>query len=845
MGAAPSRLDFGTLLRQFRLDAGMTQQRLAERAKLSVEAVSTLERGARTHPYRETVALLARALELSPEREALLESAIDVAHSPRRRSRVDAARPSLLRIVRLDAERTRRDNLPQQLTSFIGRQGEVAEIAALLREHPLVTVVGAGGIGKTRVAVQTASELRDDYSDGAWIVDLASLVDQSLAASAVLNALQLPSTTSSSLDTVVAYLKTRKLLLILDNCEQVIAHTRDVASAIVRSCPNVRILATSRTALEISAEHIYLLPSLAVPPDLQKTALGGLSYDAVALFVDRARAVDASFLLTDDNAGDVANICRRLDGIPLAIELAAARAKVLAPRQIAERLNQRFRLLISGDPAALPRHRTMTALLDWSYDLLTPREQMLFESLSIFAGGFLLEAVTAVCADDGEDDIAVVDLVASLATKSLLVAELVGNEHRYRLSESTRQYANSKLVAHGAQEELARRHAFAYVELAERLDRVWETTPEREWLPGAHVELENWRTALEWALGKRRDVLLGLRLCALRQVVWRSFPLPEARRWVAAALAAVDEFTPLPLVARLEHAAADGAAQFAEREASLAAAQRALARYRELGDALGIAQAQRVAAVSLAVLGRSADAERLLQEALDAARSLGDRRLVATILQTNGMARSLSGDFDGARSYLTEALGLAKALRADILVATIASNLGSNELDIGNPEAALRWNLDALATYRALNSPAMLPKIAGELASISVALVALGRFDEARNHATEGLDLARGLQMAVFVTLSLLYLVVIVLLTSPVAGKRTDDQVADAARLLGFVDARLVAVGVPEPYRLPQEHDRALAVLRDAIHPNELAHLMTAGATMTEDEAIAQALALD
>ncbi len=326
--------------------------------------------------------------------------------------------------------------------------------------------------------------------------------------------------------------------------------------------------------------------------------------------------------------------------------------------------------------------------------------------------------------------------------------------------------------------------------------------------------------------------------------MWRSFQLPEARRWLDAAVAAVDELTPLPLLARLEHAVADGAAQFAEREASLAGAKRAVGRYRELGDDLGVAQAETLAAVSLAVFGRPAEAEPLLQEALGIAQALGDRRLLATILQTLGMARSLSGDLDGARPYLTDALGLAKALRADEAAASIASSLGSNELDAGNAEESLRLNRDALATYRALNSPGLLPKIVGALGSISVDLLTLGRYGEAQANATEELELARGLQMAVFVALSLLYLLVVALLTSRVGRKRTSAEVADAARLLGFVDARLVALGVPEPYWLPQEHDRMLTILCDAIPPDELTHLMTSGATMTEDEAIVQARTL-
>ena len=487
---AAGRPHFGALLRQFRLDAGMTQQELSERAKLSVEAISTLERGARTRPYRETVVLLGRALGLSPEREMLLRSAIGVPHPSLQRERSDTLSASLLRLVRPDAQGTPRHNLPAQLTSFVGRQREVADIAALLSEHRLVTVVGAGGVGKTRVALQLASALIDDCSDGVWLVDLAPIAEKTVVASAVLAALQLPPTSGTPLDIVSAYLKTHRLLLILDNCEHIIDAAREVATTIIELCPHVRVLSTSREALGVEAEWVYRLPSLACPPDSSRTAQDALRYGAVALFVDRALAVNAGFVLTNDNALEVGEICRRLDGIPLAIELAAARVKVLAPQQIAERLDKRFRLLTGGDPRALPRHQTMTALIDWSYDLLTSQEQKFFEALSVFANGCTLAAVTAVCGhDDDEDDITVIDLVSSLVTKSLLVAELVGTEQRYRLLESSRQYARDKLIVRSAQDEVARRHATFYVELAERFGRAWDTTPERVWLPAVKVEL--------------------------------------------------------------------------------------------------------------------------------------------------------------------------------------------------------------------------------------------------------------------------------------------------------------------------------------------------------------------
>ncbi len=697
---ATRRASFGTLLRQFRLDAGLTQQDLAERAKLSVEAIGALERGARTRPQRQTVHLLARALELPPERETLLRGAVDPSRRPQRGEVLNV---TVLRLVRPDAQTTPRNNLPKQLSSFVGRRREVAKITAFLKERRLVTIVGAGGVGKTRIAVETASELFDEYPDGVWLVDLAPLADQHLVPSRVLAALQLPPTNGPALDAVLAYLKTRRLLLILDSCEHVIAEARNLAAMVVASSPAVRVLATSRQPLSVPGEDVYRLPSLAVPPDSCRSPRDASSYSAVALFVDRALSVDAGFALTNENAPAVGEICRRLDGIPLAIELAAARVNVLAPGQIAQRLDQRFRLLTGGDTRALPRHQTMTALIDWSYNLLTSREQRFFEWLSVFAGGCTLEAATAVCATDGEDEIDVVGLICSLVTKSLLVAELVGSEQRYRLLESFRQYARDKLIARSEEEQAARRHAIIYFELAEQLERAWETTPELRWLPHANLELENWRAALEWALGKRGDVILGQRLVVLRWLLWYGFGASEGRRWVQAALEAVDERTPLALLAGLEHGEAQGAALFGERELALAAAERALAHYRELHDVKGAAQMQYLAGGCLALLGRPTS-EQLLREALETAHTLGDRQLCGLVLQRIAWARSNARDFVGARAHFTEALELAKLTGDKSLWAGVTSDLAENEFRIGDTEAALRLALDALATYRTMNA---------------------------------------------------------------------------------------------------------------------------------------------
>jgi predicted ATPase/transcriptional regulator with XRE-family HTH domain len=834
---AASRLHFGALLRQFRLDAGMTQQQLAERSKLSVEAIGALERGARTRPYKETVALLARALELTPEREALMESASDVARPPRRQGRMDAVPQALLRIVRPDTQTTRGHNLPRQVTSFVGRNRETAEIVELLRAHRLVTVVGPGGVGKTRIALQTGRELLDGCPDGVWLVDLAPLSDQTLVPSAVLSALHVP-TSGSALDAVVAYLKTRRLLLVLDNCEHVIARARDVAASIMQSCSNVRVLSTSREALGIAVEQAYHLPPLSVPPQSLQSARDVAPYGAVALFVDRAFAVNAAFALTDNNAPDVVEICGRLDGIPLAIELAAARVNVLAPHQIAHRLDQRFRLLTAEDAYAEARHQTMGALFDWSYDLLTPREQSLFDSLSVFADGCTVGAVTAVCATDGEDDIDIIKLIVSLVRKSLVIAELVGNEQRYRLLESSRQYGREKLMARGSQEQTVRRHALAYLELAEQFEREAINAPDSAWLPRALAELENWRAALEWALEKRGDVIIGQRLAAARKLGW-VLPAAEMQRWVRAASELVDHGTPVPVVAQLQLAKATFAHQLAQRNVCLEAAEHALTLYRRLGSERGTALSQSLAGGSLAAFGRYSEAEPLLQEALEAARRLGDRRLAADVLHKMGVALLAVGDFEGARGQLTESLRLAKLAGAEFFANAVQTMLAQNEFEAGDPETALRLMAEVLAIHRTMTYPLAVPSMATGLFNTAGFLLNLRRYDEAAVHASEALELARGLQLSVLVAFCLRTLALVALLKLRPGARRASGENARIARLFGFADARLNALGASTMrHGLQEEYDRAIGGLRDELSADELARLTAAGARMTEDEAV-------
>ncbi|HTU58377.1 MAG TPA: NB-ARC domain-containing protein, partial [Polyangiales bacterium] len=298
------------------------------------------------------------------------------------------------------------NNLPIVRTAFIGREDDIAEVKVLLRERGLVTLVGSGGVGKTRLAVQVGAELLDDYADGVWFIDLAPIADPELVSSVIAQTLGMSQQQGHRVDEAIPpWLERKRLLLIFDNCEHVIDTVATLVDAILATAKDVCVLTTSRQALGIGGEEVVRVPSLDVPhtvADLGSSAV--MAFGAVSLFVSRARSVDQSFVLTDDTAPIVADICRRLDGIPLAIELAAARVKVLSVPHLAERLNERFKILTGGSRSALPRQKTLSALLDWSYDLLTAQEQLLFTRLGIFAGGFSLEAATNVCGGDGLDE---------------------------------------------------------------------------------------------------------------------------------------------------------------------------------------------------------------------------------------------------------------------------------------------------------------------------------------------------------------------------------------------------------------------------------------------------------
>jgi predicted ATPase len=784
---------------------------------MSTNGISALERGYRRSPQRETLELLAGALALSGDQRRAFEAAAVRPALPRRQGGASVTVgpwPQAATSI-----------LPIALTSFVGRESELEEIQGLLREHRMVTLVGSGGVGKTQTALRAAAALSDQV-EGAVFVGLAPIASPSLVAGAAAAALGVQEVPHSPLlETLMAYLQNKSLLLILDNCEHVIAHAAGAAERILAGCGRVRILATSREPLRVPAEHVYRLPSLSIP-------------EAVELFADRARAVDHRFALTERNARIVTDLCKRLDGIPLAIELAAARVNVLSVKALNARLDDRFRLLAGGERAAMPRQQTIRAAIDWSYDLLAPNEQRIFERLSVFAGSFTLEAAAQIAGTQAAE-IEMLDTLSSLVDKSLVVADLDETEPRYRLLESFRGYAREKLEERGEADVIAKRHALAYLDLAERLDHTTDSEAEDAWRTTARLELDNWRAALQWALIDRNDTFLGVQLTGRLGLIWQTFAPLEGRRRVEGALEVVDSSTPPSARAALSYAQASIALVLGEHREQLRHAQEAIEEYRAAGDPLGVARAQSRAGHALIYLERRAEATALLHEALEAARELHNRRVTAFVLRCLGLASAQEEDFVTARAYVTEAMEIFESLGARLSAAAAMDDLGEYAFFSGNTELAVVSAERMVAAARAGNAGAR--SIATALNGLAAYLSALARYDEAEQRVREALELALEYQLDVVAAHALQHLAAIAA-SRPRSRRARQEACRDAARVLGFVDARLAASGSERMLIERREYDRVLAVLREELGPEATEQLTSAGAAMSSEQAVELAI---
>jgi predicted ATPase len=734
-----------------------------------------------------------------------------------------------LALVTLDSElrlhEHPRTNLPQLVKSFVGRESDVVEIERSLHTFRLVTLTGAGGIGKTRMALEVGTKLLDEVTDGVWLIDLAPIADASLVADSIARALNLPqSPKRDPLDTILGYLKRKQLLLILDNCEHVIHVARSICTALLHKCPDVRILATSREALSIAGEDSYRVPSLA-------------ESGAIELFAERACSADKRFALTDENRPDVAEICRRLDGIPLAIELAAARIKILTPKQLAQKLHERFRVLTGGDKSALPRHQTMRALIDWSYDLLADREQAIFRKISIFVNGFTTEHAAALCAVDEVDSVDVLDALTSLVDKSLILTERWEESTRYRFLESTLDYAGEKLTQAAEHEAVANRHAVLFADYLEELGRQYEQLSPRAWSARGEAEIENLRAALSWSFSCG-DKLVGQRIAVALPRIFGAVAPAEGLLWITAASESVTDETPKAIVAGLELARASFASIFNHFQQAYKAADGALALFKGLDMPGSVADAQRLAGRSLLYMGRVDEGEPLLREAL-AGRIAGGSTRLGGVLGDLAVARALQGDVVGARALFAQASAAYQESADASKVTLTAATLAEAEFMAGNAEEALRLAQEALTSARDLRRYHMLAAI---LVNIAAYDLSLGRYADAREHAREALDICcDGPRDEV----SLIYALQHLAATHMLESTNGNRNAARAAHLLGYVDGRLEALEITREHTELLGYTELLnAFWSGAIDKEQLEKCVSTGKTWSEEKAVAEARAL-
>jgi predicted ATPase len=723
-----------------------------------------------------------------------------------------------------------RHNLPEHLTGLIGRETEQGEVLSLLAAARLVTLVGAGGVGKTRLALAVAAELVDRYADGVWLVELAALAEPGLVVAAVAQALGVrEEATRPLMDTLIDHLKSRQLLLLLDNCEHLVAACAGLAGRLARSCPTLSLLATSREALEVAGERRYRVPSLPVPdlallPPAERLAESA----AVALFVTRARERRSDFALTAQNGRAVASICARLDGIPLAIELAAARVGSLAVEGIAARLDDRFRLLTGGARDALPRQRTLRAALDWSYNLLGEPEQLVLDRLSVFAGGWTLAAAEAVCAGEGVEDWEVLDLLGGLVNRSLVQAADAGGELRYGLLETVRQYARERLAEAGGTEGARDRHLGWCLTLAEDAAPHLEGPEHDAWLARLEAEHDNLRAALAWA-GERGAGEPGLRLAGALARFWdmRGY-LGEGRGWLDAALA-----TGEPAAPQARAGALSGAGHLALNQGDFARAaalyEEALALRRALGDRQGIA-------TTLSSLGNVAfdqgqyeRAAALQEESLALSRALGDRYGIADALTNLGNALAGQGDIEGAVALYEESLVLKRQLGDTYNIAGLLNNLGNAAYLRGDLAGAAVLYEESLALRRDL----------GDTWGIAMSLNNLGQVACLRgDHAQGGTLLREAVLVSHDIGARVLLAEGLEALAWAVVALGQPER---AGRLGGAAEALREALGLPLQPEQRVGHDPAVQAMRAALGEAMFAAAWAEGRTLPFDQALSLA----
>jgi non-specific serine/threonine protein kinase len=664
--------------------------------------------------------------------------------------------------VQLQSPAEPRNNLPIQLSSFVGRERELAQVKRMLTTSRLVTLVGAGGCGKTRLALQVAGELITEYPDGVWLVELGALSDPALIVQKAASVLGLGEEVDRPLLAMLTdLLRVKNLLLVLDNCEHLISACAQLAGTLLQACPNLWILATSRETLGIVGESAFGVPSLSVPDPGRVSSVEVdlasdlLVYEGVRLFIERAIAVQPNFKMTDANAYAVAQICYRLDGIPLAIELAAARGGALSVEQIAARLDDRFRLLTGGSRTALPRHQTLQALIDWSYELLPEAERVLLRRLSVFAGGWTLEASETVCAEDGIQADDVLDLLTHLVDKSLVVVEERNGEARYRMLDTIQQYAREKVLESGDAARVRARHLDFFVKMAEEAESKLRSAGQLMWLNRLETEAHNLRAALAWTQGSGATEA-GLRLAGALFWFWllRGYA-NEGRRWLEGMLILTGGFGRTQARAKALWAAGFLAVGQGDIIAGRSRLDESLAIFRERGDQEGTAD-------SLLGLGRAAyfqgdyaAARSLFEESLAISRAAEYAWGSAQALYRLGMVLLIQGDYAQARPHFEESVAIFRELGDRWGLSYSLSALGDEALRRGDYAIAHSVLEESLRVFQELGSRSGTAMSLSELGWLALSQ---GDYLAARSRLEESLALRRemGHRVGMAITLNLL-----------------------------------------------------------------------------------------
>lgn len=798
-------VQFGRVLRELRVAAGLSQEALAERASMSVNGISALERGTNRAPHRDTLALLIQALQLDSEQaEALTRAAV---------------RPAM---PRLSGKRAQRNaNLPNAATPLYGRQHDVEQIVEAVQSTGLISLTGPGGIGKTRLALEVGERVVAGFADGVHFVDLAPLRNADLLAPMVAAQFDINERSGEHIvETIARECRHKHALVILDNCEHVLLGVASIAQTLLQSCPDIRLLATSRQWLNVPGEHVYRVSAL----DMES---------AVRLFSERAKRAAASFSLTGENYDAVARIVGHLDRIALAIELAAARMNILTLDELEARLSRRFQVLTGGSRLLQPRQQTMRTAIDWSYNLLDEDERRLFRRLWVFSNGFSLDAALNVCADDEADEAIVFESLSCLVDKSLVVTDALEHQHRFRLLETIRAYAAEKVEERGETAEMHRRHARYFAQIAESADCGFTSAESTgAWNVSLEPDLENFRAALEWAGQPGRDATLAVELIVALQEFWvaEGFAkeISQRTRSLLDGHAQLSDSQRASLFLTLARTSQESFAHPAEM---LDAARKALDLYerRAHGEPRGgLALALRQYGTALMRLGQFAEAETQLRRSVDIYKSMGDQRMLARCLVYLATLRQMRGDHAQARTALLDVLTMVSELGDDRMVPTTSMNVAETEFALGNREEAAARAKQNLTNEALLKSPEMR---ATQTANFAVYLFSLGKTREALEAALAAMELGSGS----FVAVPLQHIAAIM---APLDPKR-------AARLLGYVDAVFRSAAFSRQFTENYTYDALMRTLRDSLDEETLNECMRQGAAMTDKHAMRLATMTD